>query len=195
MATFKCAVVKKTLFQGRDEDFANVYTFKTPGSATDSELEAIADAFVTAEKLLHATTVTFTGVQVWDVGLSPNYMRVSKILTGTGSATPHTSMYKECAVLFTAPLPRRQGALRTIRRDLRKWYHTCAQTELTADGSTADPEPTAGTREANHITFLNGALPNGAVICAPNGDERTGSWTRRPYLEHRQFPRGRKEST
>lgn len=193
MATFKAAVVKKTIFQGRDDTFANVYTFKTPAGATDAELEAIGDAFVTAEKALHSSLVTFTGLQVWDVGLAPNYMRVSKLLTGTGSAATGTNMYRECAVLFTAPLPRRQGSLRTIRRDLRKWYHTCAVTELDLSGATSDAAPTAGTAEANHLAFLNGSLPHGAVICAPDGDERTAAWTRRPYLEHRQFPRGRKE--
>jgi hypothetical protein len=102
-------------------------------------------------------------------------------------------MYRECASLVSWPLPRRFGLTRTIRRDLRKFFRTGTQA-LAQDSSGQSPfnQATMDNTVKTAIDALTEPI-GGVKLCAPNGDLPTGPWKVAPYLEHRQFPRGRKE--
>lgn len=195
MAIFKVAIEKEATFQGKVERWSNVYTLTREGSATDTELEAMADDLVSQERAVHSNQVSYKKARVWDVGSPPNYMRVSKDLNVTGGMTTSSPIYRECAVMISAPLPRRFGVFRSLRRDLRKYLHTCHSHGQDAAGATA---PTAAAGSDAQMTTFMGILLTGTTgnfeHCAPNGDQPTGPWVQAPYLEHRQFPRGRKES-
>lgn len=97
--------------------------------------------------------------------------------------------------MFSAPLPRRQGVLKTIRRDMRKYFHAGSAHHLDVNGATPNNTPAAGQPVALYLAALNAAeiSPN-FTLCAPNGDEKTGNWKCHPYLVTRQFRRGKKEA-
>lgn len=127
MARFKVAITKEVPFQGRLERFSNVYTYDSVPLQSDEDLTALVRRVRDIEKTVHANVVSFVQGQCWDVGLAPNYMRVSESWTGQSGAVSATApAYAECALLLSWPLPRRQGLRRTVRRDLRKWIHVCS---------------------------------------------------------------------
>lgn len=190
----KVSITKDTQFQGRTEEFSNVYTYEDVAN-TENDLNQLVDRVVIGERRVHGNNVRFLRAQVWDVGLAPNLMRFTKSLTGTGDLPASGSYYKECAILVKWPLARRAGLRRTIHRSLRKWIHACANVNnfdlsgLNPVGAIAD-----GTPLDNYIDEITQPLP-GIRLVAPNGDLPTGPAVVHPYLEHRQFPKGRKERT
>lgn len=190
----KVSITKDTQFQGRTEEFSNVYCYEDVAN-TEADLEQLVNAVVTAEKRVHGNNVRFLRAQVWDVGLAPNLMRFTKNLTGTGDLGASGSYYKECAILVKWPLARRAGLRRTIHRSLRKWIHACATVNgIDTSGLNPVGAIAAGTPLANYISEATQPIA-GIRLCAPNGDLPTGAAVVHPYLEHRQFPKGRKERT
>lgn len=193
MALAKVQIEKATPFQGRDEVWSNVYTYDFP-TLDQALLEQVVDALVVAEKNVHGNMIAFKTAKVWDVGVPPNYMRFSKNLSGNGTFTG-SPIYRECAARISWPLPRRFGTFRSIRRDLSKWLHTGV---LVFNGDVAGTSPGSGFTQASaQMQYISIARePVGNVhLCAPNGDRPTGPGNIIGYLEHRQFPRGRKEAT
>lgn len=194
MADVRVAVTKSLPFQGRTEEFSNVYHYKNV-VLEQALLDSLANAVVNAERLVHDVGVTFKHVRVWDAGNPPNHMHISKPLTGTGSASnANVNVYRETALLFRWPLPSRQGLTRTIRRSLRKYIHTASlPTGMGPAGQDPGGTITTGDRFDQYRNIIKEPTA-GVLLCAPNGDEPTAPMNISPYLEHRQFPRGRKES-
>ncbi len=194
MPLYKVAVEKSIPFQGKEEYFSNVYTFDVTSGDSLFELETLADRIVDIEVPLFVTSVTFRHVRLWSAGIGPNYMWVSKAIPQPRTGTRAGELvYRECALLISWPLPRRQGLRRTIRRDLRKWLHTGTHHGHSVAGH-GTPQTINGL--AGVPAYVNDIKEPvaGAFLCAPNGDRPTGPAVAAPYLEHRQFPRGRKEA-
>jgi hypothetical protein len=194
MATVAVSVTKSIPFQGGSEQFSNVYHFTTD-LAMDA-LEPLVDAVVAAERLVHANNVTFIGAKCWNTSGIPNVMRVSKTLSGTGNSTAGNTMYEECAILVKWPLPRKIGLTKSTHRALRKWLHV-GKASLAAhvSGNTG----LGGIANINGLQgYIDGIGNAGSAstdLISPDGTLTSGPATLHPWLEHRQFKRGRKEGS
>ena len=194
------SITKSVLFQGNTEEFSNVYTYDGV-SDDDSAVESLVDAVVAAERPIFSGAVRFVRAKAWKVaGLGPNVMRITKDLSGNGGATTGASMYPELAVMVRWSLPSRttaflssDNAVRRVSRYLRKYLHTCTPHNLAIDAGGSGSTPAATSPLTAYANAVRAPL-NGVNLCAPNGDQPSGSHRFHPYLEHRQFPRGRKES-
>lgn len=187
------SIEKSVIFQGRRETFSNVYRYEVPQD-DEQYLTSLADAVMALERLVHSTDVRFDHARVWGTGIPPNYMHVSKAYTNVnGSSTPNP-LYRECAILIKWPLPRKFGLNRSVTRSLKKWLHSCSYLGIMAsgDGTAMLSNPGAG---SNLETYLQGIQTpvTGAILEGPDGTKPTGGAVLHPYLEHRQFPRGKKE--
>lgn len=193
MARFKVAVTKSVPFQGSGDEFSNVYTYET--GITDPDFNQLADAIVAAEKLVFASLITFLRVQVWDAGLPPNTMRLSKAVTGQGAASATAGAYRECALLVKWPLPPSTSSGRARQRSLKKWLHTSNFGSVTQmQGDTAYASTAAIPGLAGYISAITNPISGGATLTSDSGAEPSGPAVLHPYLEHRQFPRGRKQT-
>jgi hypothetical protein len=203
MALRYVSITKEVPFQGRSEEFSNVYLYETSAS-DEAGFQAIVDAIVAAEKLVHAPDVVWTKARVYTTfGLNGvtdtgGTFHVAT-LSGAGSGTTVTSeaMYKECAVLVRWPLPRKGSILAGFgrHRSLKKFLHTCGAPSLNTaqqDGSgiISGVPVTALVAYANSVENPTA----GAQMVAPDGSVPNAEPNVAPYVEHRQFPRGRKET-
>lgn len=192
MARYKVSVTKGMMFQGKDQEWSNVYCYEV--GLVNPDFDALADAIVAAERPVHGSQVSFRKVQVWDVGLPPNLMRVSKPLSGTGSAT-NNDQYIECAHLVKWPLPRSTAGLSSRQRSLKKYLHSNSLAFGSGPwtGNTIFANPAAGSAGRTYINAVTAPAGLDAQLVSPSGAEPDGPAVLHPYLEHRQFPRGRKE--
>lgn len=195
MARVKLAITKSTPFQGKAEEFSNVYTYEDVDIDSETAKNALVTEVVNAEKAIHASDVTFVRAQMWDVGTPPNYMQLSKTLTGVGSMTPTAQMYRECAILCVWPLPRAIRITRAFRRDLRKYVHTNVAHHYELSGSGSLPYGGRASTALNAYMDKVAAPVAGVAMVAPDGAGVTGPGQTHGWLQHRQFPRGRKRST
>jgi hypothetical protein len=188
----KLAITKMVPWRSGMEETANVYTYDSVDTASSTAMNGLADAVVSAEKAIFGNGVNFTKAQLWSVGVGINYMYLSKALTGAGTSGINDIMYAECAILVSWPLPRSTVLTRAARRDLRKYLHTC---RLHGYQTTGQESTARGKRAATTLnTYMDAVAEpvSGIKLCAPNGDLPTGQGGIAGYLEHRQFPRGRK---
>lgn len=197
------AIEKEMTFQGRTERWSNVYCFDT-NAADETAYAALVTGVVNAEKPVHASNVSFKKGRVYTTsGLNgitdPGNMYYVTDLTavGTGVNSGSGAMYRECAVLVKWPLPRKVGLLGSLgrQRSLKKWIHPGAGLSLT----TNEIEGTAAlssTAKAPFVTYASAVqVPvSGSQIVSPDGTLPNAAAQIHNYLEHRQFPRGRKES-
>lgn len=187
------SITKRLKFQGHDEEFSNVYRYEVTSADDYDAMVALVRAVRAAEGPVHSAAVSFIRGNAWDVGLAPNKMIVSEDFSGVGTGPGNFDIYRECAVLVQWPLDRRVGLRLTRHRSLKKWLH-CAQLNFGA-GVTGNGLLEAG-EKARFITYANAVadgLPNGAQLVAPNGNRPSEPPRVHDYLEHRQFPKGRKE--
>jgi hypothetical protein len=200
MALRYFAIYKKTDFQGRSEEWANVYLYDTTAS-TDTALSSIIDGIVAAEKAVHSSLVTFTRAAVYTTsGLNGvtdfGSMIYEKSLAGAGTVIPSGGVYKECAFLVKWPLPRKTGLFGAGKhRSLKKWVHACSTLNAGAVGieGNAPIAAAAITLLSNYAAAVSQAS-DGSQLVAPDGTGTVQGVEIHPYLEHRQFPRGRKEA-
>lgn len=193
MARALISITKSTPFQGKVEEFSNVYCYEIPDT-TEARLESMITKIVSAEKAVHANDVTFVRAQAWDVGTPPNLMRASETLSGTGSQTAQTTFFKECAYLIQWPLPRSLGLLRSTHRSLKKWLHTCRGFGAgDLKGTTQYGSFGVGDPLFTYAQLVSQMATDDAVLVSPSGAVPNGPPTIYPYLAHRQFPRGRKQ--
>lgn len=201
MALRLISVEKSTGFQGKTERWSNVYCYDTPAS-TSAELSALADALVALETPVHATNVTITRVRIYTrEGLNgpgdPGNMYFVKDYTtaGTLPIVGAQPMYKEQAILCKFPLPRKVlgGGALGRQRSLKKWLHPCSSSGWGTGPATGE---FTGTAPSYLTTYLSGIqVPvSGSQLVSPDGTLPSGAGTVHPYWEHRQFPRGRKET-
>ena len=198
------AIEKETSFQGRTERWANVYCYDTPAS-TDTAYDAIIDGLVAAEKPVHAPSVSFKQARVYttnglNVPLAPGTMYRVRDLTGVGTGVEYSSsvVYKECAVRIKWPLPRKSGLLGGVGppRALAKWIHPCGSVLLstaTAQGI-SKMQPTEVNHYAAYAAAVSEAVDGSPLVSPSDGTPNSAAPVVGPYLEHRQFPKGRKET-
>lgn len=196
----KLTVTKETAFQGNIDEFSNVYTYEDV-AADDASLNALADAVVAAEKTVFAQDVNFRRVRIWNIGgLGPSTMQLTKDLTGSGAVQPSTGMYRECAIMVrfklaprVALFPTTNNPARRISPYLRKFLHTGALHGYDAPGNGPGTVPVAGSTLPQYAATIREPRP-GIFLCNDAGEKPADAATFSRYLEHRQFPRGRKES-
>lgn len=199
MAKRYFAVEKSSSFQGHAEVWSNVYLYET-GADTASAFNNIIDAIVNAEKTVHGNNVTFLTARVYTTkGLNgiedTGHILHIKTLSGTGTPSSSNPIYKECAVLVKWPLPRKTnlgGLIIGRQRSLKKWLHVCTTFHLGTGASLAGEAPIADTA---FLTYGNAVMTPvaGTQLIAPDGTVATANPQVQQFLEHRQFPRGRKE--
>lgn len=198
MGQVHVSVLKETQFQGRAEQFSNVYRYEI-GDVTPEKCEALIAPVVAAERALFGSAVTFRQARVYTTNsgfpITVGQTFAIQDLSGTGSGGGTGYMYKECAVLVQWPLPRRVsvgGGIGRTRR-LSKWLHTCAGASLNIAEATGE-SPLTSAQKAPYVTYAAAVRTvNGHSLVAPDGDVTTAAAEIQPYLEHRQFPPGRKE--
>jgi hypothetical protein len=192
------SITKSTEFQGRLDEFSNVYRF-TGVTSSPAPLQALADKMVALERPIFSNQVNFKRVRIWeDNNLVANTMLITQDLTDVGGA-PAGNMYKECAIMLRYPLPFRtavtsdlNNSVKRVSRYLRKYLHTCAAQGYSDPGNGSGYTPPVPSALQTYATAIVEPLA-GVQLCAPNGDTPTGPHKFHPYVEHRQFPRGRKE--
>lgn len=195
-------IEKETSFQGRTERFSNQYCYDTSVS-TAAEMTALINAIVGLEQPIHCTTVSFKRGRIFTrAGLNgagdPGNMYHVLDLTAAGTLPLVSTLplYRELAYLLKFPLPRKvlAGGALGRQRSLKKWIHPCSSSGMgtgPVDGSQPiTPVPGFLT------TYLSGIqVPvAGSQLCSPDGTLPNAAGQVHQYLEHRQFPRGRKES-
>jgi len=193
------SITKSVDFQGKIDEFSNVYRFKG-AIGTESGVGPLVDAMVDIERPIFSNQVAFKRARVWeDNALAPNTMLLTKDLLGQGGASS-SAMYKELAIMLRYPLPFRiavttdtTNVVKRVSRYLRKYLHTDQLHGYPATGSGAAVVPLAAGSLTVYSQKILEPIP-GVLLCAPNGDVPTGPAKFSGWLEHRQFPRGRKES-
>lgn len=190
MSGAKVVTRKLTSFQGRDEEFSNVYYFGNGPAGGQIDYKALINAVITAERPIFGHNVRFLGGSALglnafnqpddDVGSDSVELPV-----GTAGTASTGAMYKECAIDIRWML----GG----RRVLRSLLHTCAPHGFDPDGVAKSAVET-NTAMAPLRTFaaaMNNGDFAGCTRMAPNGDRPQG-YLINPYLEHRQFHRYRR---
>ncbi len=192
------SVTKSVDFQGAQDEFSNVYNF-TGVTNTVAALNELADRIVTLEKSIFGNDVAFRRVRIWGgEGLAPTTMLLTKDLTGFGALAP-SAIYRECAVMVRWPLqsrisgfPTTNNTFRRVSRYLRKYLHTSvSHGYATTGGGAAFSPANPGPLRAYATDVMTPVA--GVELCAPNEDKPVSGPQFAQYLEHRQFPRGRKE--
>lgn len=203
MALRFVAIEKEAAFQGRTERWSNVYCYETTADSPTA-YQTLINAVVAAEQPVHGSTVSFKRARVFTTSglngvLDTGNMYFVAELTGAGSMTDAgtVSVYRECAVLLKWPLPRKVGLLGQLgrQRSLKKWIHTFAAGPLSAAAANGISQITGGLATPFN-TYAN-SVQNpvaGSSLVSPDGTAPNGTPVVHPWLEHRQFPRGRKES-
>ncbi len=185
-------ITKTTLFRGVQQEFHNVYHYQL-GTAVTFPSEPLVNEIVSKEKPLHATSVTYKRAAVWTAGGSnaENRMIFQKLLTGTGSVTPDSSIDKERALLIRWDAGFDSRGLPVY---LRKWYHSCGSPVGVSLGTAGILSNESGLTEASRTAAAN--LAN-ALRDIGTGDfwslvSATGRSTQAPaqchkYFEHHQL--------
>ncbi len=198
MGSFRITTTKFTTFQGKTEEFSNVYVLDT-GTLEAFDDEAAIDGIIALEKKVFSSNTGFR--RATSYGINPirgDVPRYGKELAGNGlvSVQLAANFYPECAILVKFELPRPGGQVGIgKRRMLRKWLHTG-----TLPGSAEEAEGKAAALSVQTRAFytreyaepLRTGSFGGGSLSAPNGDKPISTSTH-PYLEHRQFHAGKKK--
>lgn len=190
MAVFAVSITKRMTWRGQNQEFSNVYHYKTGVGTPFDDALAVAD-IVAAEKACHTTDITFQVARTWgptDGSQAASVTREIIDLTGTGVRTPLATFYKELAILVVWPLGR-YGS-RNRPQFLRKWLHLGDQAGIsTTNWSSGSVTATANTVVTNYINAVDSVGPGPYDICAKGGEEPISAGSMYPYLEHRQLGR------
>lgn len=173
MTPYGIQVTSAITFRGVPEETSRVYHYD--GVLSVSGAEALANAVVAQDKLIHPSNHTYKKVRVYgptDQTQAQNITQYIADLTGTGQfATTGGLMYPELAYYVSMYLGRNPATGR--KRFLRKWIH--AGKKLFGTGAVVDADPIdQATRDALENWFEScktiSAGGTGWDICAPNGD-------------------------
>jgi hypothetical protein len=186
-------------FQGHAEDFSNVWTVDTALAESFNDVATI-NQIVAFEKALHTNHVSFIRASSYGIGGTDagNVMREILDLTGLGTVSPGNDLYRECALRVTFELPR--SLILRRKRTASKWFHLGAIPNVTgwssgmASGATI-LTPGVQTWFTNlwNTHNMDDTLAGGGVLAV--GGDPYGPPVVSPYMEHRQFKRGRKEGS
>lgn len=189
----KMAITKSTTWRGATEEFSNIYTIAGLDIDSETAMTALVDKFVAAEKLCHASVVSFVRAQIYSYGeYGPNFMYHSQTLSGAGAVSPTPTMYKESAVLLRAKLPRTFSLTRSNQPYLRKYLHTCHSAGIDISGGSGSAFGTPAPAYTSLVSAMNAPGP-GLELESESGAKPIGAWEMSGTVHHRQFRRGRKE--
>lgn len=186
------SIRKSIPWRGSQQGFSNLYHYQV-AVPTEGALNVFLTKLKDLEAPVHSTAVTFEEGRAWGpVNEDGRGGRMVSVVdfSGTGSATPATSMYKECAFLLQWPLGR--YGTRNRPQFLRKWIHSnylFGKATTVQDGSSSlGSMPTElGTYEAAVRDLL--PVPPGPTyrLISASGHTADQAAVMKPYLEHRQF--------
>ncbi len=196
MGMFRVVVKKEIPFQGRSEQFSNVYVLNT-GVFEGFDDNAAIDGLVAIERAVHAPQVRF--VRGESYGINPvtgDNPRFGKDLDVRGTGGGGDPMYHEAAILVKMELPRAGGLVGIGRRRmLRKWLHIGSGPVALDANQRAGQDPIGQNVidlfDARYAEPLFSREFGGGRISAPNGDRPT-SRSIHPWVEHHQFHAGKK---
>lgn len=196
---FAVAITMRTPFHGAEEEFSNVFQYggasPTPAEATD-----LIAFLQTAMTPLFSQDVEFITGFAYEIGGTPaeNDPIVRVDLSGVGSNQIGSDMYREVAYLVSARSSRPSALGRPVY--FRKWLHTCAplggtESAASANGS-AQISAEAKTELVGFMNSVISPLVGGIeyVMQSVNGGIAQTPAFAADYMEHRQFPEGRKEN-
>lgn len=194
-----CKIVTRKLcsFQGRQEEFSNVYYFGDGGlglSPDDETATTLINEVIASEKPVFSPGVRFLGGAAYHIGVSDGPGDTDAIATvelpasghqGTGTPTA-SDPYWELAVDIKWLL----GG----RRYLRTMLHTGLWHGYNPQGQSATSVSNIGAAVKTFAEkMLDGNWVGGYERIAPNGDRPTVIQYN-PYMEHRQFHRYRRRN-
>lgn len=200
MALVKCSITKQATFQGQTEKFSNVYTFVVP-SLAEPAMQTLLNNIMEVERPIFAPEVRFVqGYAFTDKTINTawtrNLMHGDRTWSVQGTSSGAGNFYGECAFLVKWPLPRKVTDFGSVsrKRQLLKYLHTftsMGESSMVVAGMT-QITTTSRTLLTTYATNL-AAIPD-ADLCSQDGSLPSGPPVVHNYIEHRQFPRGRKES-
>lgn len=188
------SIRKSMNWRGKTQGFSNLYHYNVE-SPTEALLLAFIDALKAAEVPVHSTNVTFVEGRSWGPVQSNGRggrMEAVKALSGTGSASPSTTMYREAAYLVYWALGRYGSKNRP--QFIRKWLHCNTLFTLSGnfqDGNTAHggaPAPiTTYIAAVRSVTPVGGGATYDLMTASQHVPISSGQLY--TYLEHHQFGR------
>jgi hypothetical protein len=196
MGMFKVIIKKTVPFQGRNEEFSNVYLLSTGSFEGFNDANAI-DSIADLEKKVYGSPVLFTRGESYGINpVTGDVPRFGKALEGNGQVNG-AAPYVECAVLVKFELPRKNNLIGIGRRRLlKKWLHVARMTATDIEANAETGAVPLGSVFATAIrTKYSEPMRNqehgGGKLAAPNGDLPLSSEIH-PFLEHHQFHAGKK---
>ena len=191
MAGIQVTIVKGSEFQGRFEEFSNVYYFGdgSLGGTSPEQAETVINACLGMERPIFAMNVRFLRGYARELGLLHNPVEGPALAdvefpvnTMGNFGSPSPTMYAECAVMVRWLL----GG----KRFLRSMLHTMTPHGLDETGRTSATPQADGPLALYAQNMLEGSF-GGYQRISPSG-ERPSVVVLPRYLEHRQFHEGRK---
>jgi hypothetical protein len=200
MPVFQCAISKRIVWRGKDEEMTNIYTAKHD-DPSQGRFEQLRDTLVAYERPRFSPAFVFTSFRIWgpivvpgdgisekpDKALSETQL-IGDIL-GTGEATTQPAMYTELATVFRQYIGRAPVTGR--KRYLRKYYHSAMnkpllQREIHEGAAIQQSTRTEMANEYNQ-NITDKLTPLGWVECAMNGDTPQDKVEVIPNLHIRQL--------
>lgn len=197
MAIYAASVTKSRSWHGATEKWSNVYHYSLATNLDVTLATDLVDQIAAAEKLCHATTVTFEDGRVWEVGGTPaqNETIVIRDLSGTGSVAPSAAYYLESTIVARCDTNRNTSTGKRIY--LRKYYHTgvvpsASNAQLSGEsalGATQKGLVITCMESLREVTLSPGSIL--VTLCAPGGQQVSDSRpvTALDYMATRQFRR------
>lgn len=194
MAVFAVSITKRINWRGSNQEFSNVYHYKT-GLMEPFPDTTIINKVADAERPIHGGQVEFVRGRTWgptEGTQENNKMREVVQLSGNGTGPDQSGFYRELAIMVYWPLGR-YGS-RNRPQYLRKWLHTQNPMSTVTDyveGNVRDTTiPAALQTYIDRVSNVNAYLVITDVeLCTKTGRTPIGAAQRYPYLEHRQLGR------
>lgn len=191
-------ITKACFFQGKTEEFSNVYCLESGVDISD-DWRAVAEKIANLEKSIMHEGARWVRYTVWNATGSKNDRIIIDAgdLDGTGTL-PDPGVYRECAVLVTWSLPR-SPVLKRYRR-MSKWIHCIGGGPANIDSAPRGDIQLPQAFRDSIITKYAEPMRDLSSLPAPfntvefrNVDGTSpGAPAVHPWIEHRQFHEGKK---
>lgn len=193
MPVFAIRIVKREKYAGAEREMGNTYHFSTQPLEPFPDL-ATATFIADQEKLITSNVVEFIRWESWgptDGSDFENVMRDKQPLTGFGSGSSISNMYREAAVVVAWPIPRSPTTNR--RRWLRKFIR-CPGVPGASDAVVAGADPMTTLMKAPFLTYANEVRSPPSLgledsLCTEQGVEPNAASIVRDYLTTRDIGR------
>lgn len=192
MAVFALSITKRIAYRGGQQEFSNVYHYKTLSVEAFND-NNVMDDIIGAEREIHSNEVTFVVARTWgptDGPASASVTRVIRDLSGVGTHTPDPNFPRENAFLVSWPLGR-YGS-RNRPQFLRKWVHSMTAPGLapaTANngGVAITTFPSRLPTYITDVTEADNGVGDVLPLCSASGKVPIGPGVAYRFLEHREL--------